>query len=91
MKRLASGAAPDAVVFVVWRVMAPLGAVELTVAVVAAAPGASPILVMGIELLPDVVRGMKNMRFTYFTDRIVLFRIENLIDALRNMCDNLKQ
>ena len=38
-----------------------------------------------IELIPDVINGMKNLRFTYCTDRIILFRLENIIDSLCNL------
>lgn len=38
-----------------------------------------------VNLLPAVINGMKKMRFTYCMDRIVLFRLENLIDTLYNI------
>ena len=42
-----------------------------------------------IQLLPLTLVGLENMKATYFTDRIVLFHFENIIDSLQHLISTL--
>ena len=37
-----------------------------------------------VELLPQVLVGLENIKSTYRADRVVLYRLENIIDTLRH-------
>lgn len=43
------------------------------------------------QLLPLTLVGLENMKATYFTDRIVLFHFENIIDSLQHLISTLSQ
>ena len=42
-----------------------------------------------VQLLPLTLVGLENMKATYFSDRIVLFHFENLIDVLQHLMSTL--
>jgi hypothetical protein len=37
-----------------------------------------------VRLLPSVLVGLENIKTTYQSDKVVLFRLENLVDSLRH-------
>lgn len=40
------------------------------------------------QLLPQVLGGLENIKTTYRADRVILYRLENIIDTLRHQCDD---